>query len=448
MKKTKCHICKNFNDFEIPNEIINAVEKGKLILFCGAGISTESKSVLPQTFYINIRNQLKRDCKKEIDSDLPFSDLMSLYVDKIPNGRRKLICKIKERFDYISSFPQLNTLATRFHKDVSFNPYINTIITTNWDTYFEEICGCTAIIDDKDVSLWDTFDKRVFKIHGSINNIGSIVATNDDYEKCYDRLSKGLIGDRLKSILASNTVVFIGFSFGDKDLNKIIETISTRMGEFANQYYLVTTDKRWETNSDKKIIPIITDGTYFIQKVNEELIKKGLISSFELYDYAEKTKCFVEEIHSKFVNSSKLHVLLKNYPELILSVAYQDGFIHSLERCIANKKYGEYLFKDYFEELISGYDFYFSKRIEEEKFDMAYYDLGYLDGLISLCLFTKDGKGGFPGFFVFCDEYFDNAKEVVEFLKNNRKDNIYKFCKKQTENLDVEVVPHYMPWYC
>ncbi len=64
-------------------------------------------------------------------------------------------------------------MATRFHREVSKNPYINTIITTNWDTYFEDICGCTAIIDDKDATLWNAFNNRVFKIHGSISNIGS-----------------------------------------------------------------------------------------------------------------------------------------------------------------------------------------------------------------------------------------------------------------------------------
>lgn len=42
----------------------------------------------------------------------------------------------------------------------------------------------SPIVDDKDISLWNTFSKRVFKVHGSINNIGSIVATTSDYEEC------------------------------------------------------------------------------------------------------------------------------------------------------------------------------------------------------------------------------------------------------------------------
>lgn len=228
----------------MPEDIIKAVKKEELVLFCGAGVSTESKLVLPQTFYMSIHDELEKRCGKDISLDITFSELMSLFVEKIPNGRRILIMKIKERFDYIESFPQLYDMATRFHQEVSKNPYIKTIITTNWDTYFEDICGCTTIIDDNDAALWNVFDKRVFKIHGSISNIGSIVATKDDYKKSYKRLSEDLIGDRLKTILSSNTILFIGFSFGDEDLNKIIDTLSDKMGEFTNQYYLVTTDKR------------------------------------------------------------------------------------------------------------------------------------------------------------------------------------------------------------
>lgn len=42
----ECFMCKNNNSFDMPNEIIESVKKKELVLFCGAGISTESKAVL------------------------------------------------------------------------------------------------------------------------------------------------------------------------------------------------------------------------------------------------------------------------------------------------------------------------------------------------------------------------------------------------------------------
>ena len=44
------------------------------------------------------------------------------------------------------------------------------------------------------------------------------------------------------------------------------------MGDFSNQFYLVTIDEKWKENVDSRVIPIITDGTYFIHQLNNILI--------------------------------------------------------------------------------------------------------------------------------------------------------------------------------
>ena len=88
----ECAICKNNKPFAFPKEIIDAALDGELVLFCGAGISTESKNVLPYSFYTSIKNEL--DVK---DESVSFSDLMQLYCNQ-PNGRKKLLKRIRERF--------------------------------------------------------------------------------------------------------------------------------------------------------------------------------------------------------------------------------------------------------------------------------------------------------------------------------------------------------------
>ena len=69
---------------------------------------------------------------------------MQLYCDK-PNGRKKLLKNIRERFDYIKSFPELERSASSFHRELAELYPIKTIITTNWDTYFEEYCAAVPI---------------------------------------------------------------------------------------------------------------------------------------------------------------------------------------------------------------------------------------------------------------------------------------------------------------
>ena len=69
------------------------------------------------------------------------------------------------------------------------------------------------IIDKEDFAFWDLPERKVLKIHGSINNIGSIIVTAEDYGKCLRRLRGNIIGSYLKLLLATKTVVFIGYCF-------------------------------------------------------------------------------------------------------------------------------------------------------------------------------------------------------------------------------------------
>lgn len=114
-----CSICKNNKPFELPNEIVEAAIKGELVLFCGAGISTEGKNVLPFSFYSSIQEELGVE-----DNSISFSSLMQQYCNQ-PNGRKKLLKKIRERFQYIHSFAELERQATNFI--VNWQKYIRFI---------------------------------------------------------------------------------------------------------------------------------------------------------------------------------------------------------------------------------------------------------------------------------------------------------------------------------
>jgi len=125
-----CETCKNNKNFKVPKELINDFLYGKVAIFAGSGISTESKNVLKFTFYEEIASEID-----QIDSSLTFPDLMEEYC-KLPNGRLMLFEKIRSRFRNISSFPQLEGAATRFHREIATLYPIQNIVTTNWDTYF------------------------------------------------------------------------------------------------------------------------------------------------------------------------------------------------------------------------------------------------------------------------------------------------------------------------
>src|SRR5689334_7443593 len=108
-----CDFCKLDFPIDLSSDCIDSLLKGEVVIFAGAGVSTEAKRVLKFTLYDEIAATLRAGKKKPP----AFPEAMQRYVD-MPNGRSKLIHKIKERFDHIDSFPELNYAATRFHREL------------------------------------------------------------------------------------------------------------------------------------------------------------------------------------------------------------------------------------------------------------------------------------------------------------------------------------------
>ena len=92
-----CDICKNNIHFDMPDEIKKATIDNNLIIFAGSGISTESKSVGPLTFYEDIALELNQDPR---GIKLTFSELMSKYCEQ-PNGKKELLRKLEVSYLYL-----------------------------------------------------------------------------------------------------------------------------------------------------------------------------------------------------------------------------------------------------------------------------------------------------------------------------------------------------------
>ena len=219
------------------------------------------------------------------------------------------------------------------------------------------------------------------------------------------------------------------------------------MGDFSNQFYLVTIDEKWKENADSRLIPIITDGTYFIHQLNNILIAEGRLVSSDIYDYAEKLLYFIKEEHMKLFESNTYRDEIKAFPELLLSIAYQDAFIHALERCVAHRSNGKYLIPDYFEPRIQFYESYYDKRISEGNYAQAFYNLGYCDGLLSLLLFANNPEeAGIPALFIYQENYFEAKDDLFKYISENRNKKQFEYCSEKVQNMN-DVVPHFMPWF-
>ncbi len=362
-EKQGCALCMN-TEFDVPAEIIHAVKKGDLVIFAGAGISTEGKNVYKSTLYADINDELSES------NNNTFPQLMTKYCEK-PNGRRKLINKIIDRFDYYKSFPEIDNIMNKFFVPLSDIYSIKEIITTNWDRQFEEKCGCMPIVYNEDISLLDDKKRKVYKIHGSIDNVGTLIITEADYEKCYNNLKENLIGGRIKELLSRKTVVFIGYSLDDEDFKKIWQFIDEKLGSLKPHFYIVSPDEKMvEKLKDKNVTVINTLGSTFVRKIRKQLINdKYLLNSDVLYNIVDIMLPMTFDVHQETNKMLKE----KKEPLLIYSICFQDGVIHSLERILARKVYGEYLDPEFFHSSIDTYYMLYEGYVKiGNMFDAAY----------------------------------------------------------------------------
>jgi hypothetical protein len=365
-----CKTCESYSGFELDEHLIDEFQNGDVVLFAGAGISSESKTVLPTSFYEHIANLLELyDCK------LSFSKLMEKFCSQ-PNGKIKLISEITKRLDNIKSFPELYRNATRFHNELATLRQLKTIITTNWDTYFEDECGAVPFMYPEDFALWEASGRKVLKIHGSINNLGSLVATESDYEKCLKDLKTGIAGSILKTLLATKTMVFVGYSFADEDFQDIYSFVSKEMNGFAKQAYVVTIDSEsMDKFKELGFTTIVTDGSFFISKIKELLTKKQFLLPDYLYDLAGDLKLSFEWAHKKLYEN---YNVVKN-PEILYCACYQDGAIHAFERMQSLRKKAIYSCPC---EFINTVDTY--KKLRKDYLQRKRYeDVAYIDGYIT-----------------------------------------------------------------
>lgn len=430
-----CSDCEKKINFELPLPVVDACLEGKLVIFAGAGISTEGKNVFPFTLHDDIKAELG------IKGIISFPALMTKFFEKTQDNRR-LLQRIKQRIDYAKSFPDLYQSVVQFHRELSTIYQIKEILTTNWDDFFEKECGATPIVTDKDFAFWDEPYRKVFKIHGSINNPGSIIATEDDYKNCYKKLSKTAIGGSLRYLLATKTIVFCGYSLRDPDFKRIYEYLKKTMGSSMPHPYLVTLNEKLDSKIRNAPTIIKTDATYFLHKLKEKLVeKKQLVPDYILHIIFSKL------LKIKKVHFSLAEIDVKRDPTIILCLSYQDGIIHAFERMVENWHTGYYSHICNIENSIKSY-FKLRKAFLRKKryFDIAYID-GYINGLFQLVPeFSKEV--GFPMYYVYNSEPLYNYRSYRKSCRTH-KVNVkaaYSWARKEAKKYKSGIILQHTPF--
>lgn len=437
---SKCEFCRHFRDFALPDHLLDALTKGNVVVFAGAGVSTENSLVFPWTLYEQVHGLLKLpDTEKP-----PFPELMGRYCAQ-PDGRRALLEKIRERFAYVTGFPELYRIASRFHQELSTLFYIDTYVTTNWDDYFERECGATPFVTADDFALWNVPGRKVFKIHGSVSNYGSIVATQEDYAKTEAQLEKGALGAALKMLLATKTLLYVGYSFTDDDFLSIRKYISEELRKVAPAAYIVTIDHASEARFRALgLTPIFTDATHFLSVLKKHLSTDKHFLPDERLDGVRKALTHARAEHHRLLDTYSAH----RNPEILYAAFYQDGLKHAFERVIAMRHTGEYSHRCDLVTKIHKYEAIKADNLRRKRYaDVAYIE-GYMNGLYYLLIDDKERKK-LPFYYIHGQP--DQPRTLPEYGRLLRRTKPHKAAmsaarKMVSERLGPNDVPHHRPF--
>ena len=258
--------------------------KGNIAVFMGAGVSQYVNPTYP--VWSGVTERLKQDLPECKTEDAP--NIAQEYLNKY--GKDKLVKTIS------SLFPKTTPNIEFYNELLKYRPRY--LLTTNWDNMLQNAIEdgfhmYDIIANDKEL-MSSSLNNKYIKIHGDFEH--DFVLTRNSYNSYSKKYP--LIENFVKSILCTNTVLFIGYSLSDVDFKQILEWIKISAPAepkfycaFDSTYY----DERSAANFNNERIatfkvPCFTD---LFKKLNEGDIE--LQSNFPVHAFAQMLSPLCED---------------------------------------------------------------------------------------------------------------------------------------------------------
>lgn len=363
----KCAECGDDLEAPIPERLTEDCHAGQIVLFVGSGASTESHNVMPHTFYDEIASALGG-----VSPEVAFPDVMTAFVEK--EGRTALLTRFFNRMSYIDSFPRLYDGATRFHRGVAQIPFLREVITTNWDDYFEREADAVPLVAGADFDYWDLPRRKVLKVHGSVLNPGSVIASRSEYIASLTALRSGALGAAAKHLLATHSAVFVGYSLRDDDIRDVIDVLRSDLGTAAKPCYFVHPSADFVSPIEGATV-IQTSAAYFVDLLDAALVSAGYLEPVAMYSRLDDLERRLRSART----IADQHLDVHKHPLAIYNLAYQDGLSDALGHAKAGRRRGADRAHGYLLHRAAGYD-EARKRANRAR---NYWDSAYIDGYVS-----------------------------------------------------------------
>lgn len=336
---------------EMPEELIEKIDDGKLAIFVGAGVSR----LIGCKGWEDLSRELLNECYKleminfkELQSLISYNDnkqkITISYEILNANGYENSFFEIMEK-----SFEPNKNLKKKLDIYYEITKFGDLVLTTNSDKNCDEHYNPDRIAyrdDDFDPKQIDR--TKIYHIHGSILDKKSIVFTVSQY---FNRYKSEKFREFLKKVFESYTILFVGYGLSEFEL---LEFLFTKEHIHNNHYYL-------KEYYEDEINLLKYDKLYF-KEMNIEVVgySKSQRGYTQLYNVLKKWR---EDKYSKshylFDTYKFIDMTVNNYKhceaEKVLQIIGNDEplkrhFVGLLNKCTEPTLWFEFLYeKKFFE---------------------------------------------------------------------------------------------------
>ena len=392
----------------IPQRLKEAIEKDELVLFVGSGLSWNLKNTEGKTLggwkemvssmlsYLKDRAYITAE---EQQFCLKLEPIKALQ--RLENGG---IDREKVR-DFLQDYFTLGK-ENKFPLQEKLYSLSTKIITTNYDLAFEEAIEKI----DKEKAYKGQKDKLskmledpvfLFKLHGCIKDMKSMVLFPSDYRKLYNSKGQDAALTLLvfKLLIFSKTFLFIGTGMDEHQIINFFEEIKEVRNSYYQEHYIITTDPlSIPTNflasikiNDYNEIPSYIDQLLYIMKKAEEEKNPEKKLLLEQLEASEKEKVDLEKELDKEKDKNKRQAL---YLERETNNRFRTGLKHHQA-----------------EEYLEASEEYKAATELNPKYSEAYYNWGNVLGDLAQ---TKSGNEA--------EELYKEAFDKYEQATQNKQD--------------------------
>ncbi|MGA9996866.1 MAG: SIR2 family protein [Pyrinomonadaceae bacterium] len=254
---------------EIPDDLIKQIVERNCVVFVGAGLSLKAqmpnwKELLRRMIVWAGKNGVNMSKKElsELEAHIQNNDLLLVAEDMSD----RLTPEKYQRF-MTEVFANQQSSPTEAHKLVAKIPFA-AALTTNYDALLETALrmskGNIPVYTHRDVDDWLGAHRRrdfyVFKIHGDVSRITTVVLGRGDYRQLMHNNSS--YRRALENIFSVRTVLFLAFSLTDPDILMLLDELKTVFHGYLTHYALMDTRncssiacRRFEKDCGITVIP-------------------------------------------------------------------------------------------------------------------------------------------------------------------------------------------------